>query len=236
MSCGCHDPLRPSRGILRGLLIGLLAWVAMIAGATQAVSLTDAEIGRQLPQIQRMDQDLGAFMDVHGYSVGDYSITTAPPEWFGLNVEFTPGYPSEGHEIVAAAQPGAVVFSHRILPWVADRDMWFDLLLLIAHERSHQMQVGSLRTDTDRFIEEGVVEAVATDAVRAYVRARYPGWYDGWDTQGAYDRGVQMVRSASARRTGRSWRSSKAREWRRYLWRQSPEDRILALRRAGVGV
>lgn len=73
-----------------------------------------------------------------------------------------------------------------------------------------------------RHLEEGIVDAVALDLVAPWSQ-RFLGTtlflqgYGSTASDGAYPEGVRLVRALSAAATGGSWRTYRARMWRRAL-------------------
>lgn len=216
------------------MLLGLALWVLVAAYPVTAWSAT----AKQRVGVVELDAEIAGFMAARGYGTPDLGVTVASPGWFAKNTRFVKGYPSDGYERVGAATPAGSVISSSVLSWLGDNDGFPELVSLLVHERAHQAGMYDRpATDVGNWLEEGITDAVARDVTPMFLRALYPGRVLWWfDAAGAYDRGVAMVRTCSARLTGRPWFSGKAREWRRYVWRSGWDVRLDALRRCGVGV
>ena len=81
-----------------------------------------------------------------------------------------------------------------------------------------------LHTDRDYArIDEGVVDALAADLTPAFMHRI--GAHAWGPVELHYDALVQVVRQASARATGGSWRARAARLWRRALWPMTSAER-----------
>lgn len=125
------------------------------------------------------------------------------------------------------AMPGAVwmsaadqaIFSRPQAQWPPDR------LVSVLHEVLHQVGMDrGLEDGGEMHIEEGVVEAVTHDLRPAWL-ARTTG--RDLAVPVAYPQWVASVRRASARATGRPWKSAAARHWRARLVAIAPAERRL---------
>lgn len=188
--------------------------------------------------LERLDNSIGAFMESRGYEVPELPVTVAPQKWFDVNTPLVDGYPTRDMVVAGAATPAGSVINKRFLWWLGRPDYRPYMVELLVHEKAHQRSRDTRPgTATSRWVEEAIVDAVARDITPMYLANVEPHLSVWWlDVAGAYERGVSMVRTCSARRTGRPWFSSKAREWRRGLWRAEWEQRFELLRRCGVRV
>lgn len=100
-----------------------------------------------------------------------------------------------------------------------------DRLTALLHEVLHQVGMErGLEEGGHMSVEEGAVEAVTHDLRPALMRRI--GRPDA-QVAVAYHRWVASVRTASARATGSSWTSSRARAWRATLLATPPRERSI---------
>jgi hypothetical protein len=141
-------------------------------------------------------------------------------------------HPSAAGNCGAVADADVVTFR----PWVIRElarmgrtrgDWWLapGVAALVVHEQLHVPGRDRARLD------EGVVEALAIDLAPAWAR-QVAGIRLPYLPAPGYAAEVNVVRKASARATGGSWRSRAARHWRLDLWRLDSDERDRLVREA----
>lgn len=101
------------------------------------------------------------------------------------------------------------------------------------HEVLHRWDTGSPFPLWARWVEHGLVEAVAEDLWPAFVYQR-TGRRDVLSPFTVHGDAVAWVRRASSRATGRPWPSREARVWRRSVWGMDELQRDATFRELGM--
>lgn len=134
-------------------------------------------------------------------------------------------------DIAAFAIQGKVFFAMRDFNSLAlPLSKWNPgFVAVVLHEVLHQygLSMGLPDGDQYRWVEEGTVEAVTQDFSPAWI------WYASHQYAwigATYRQWTNNIRHASAKATGKGWRSTRAKRWRIKLLLTSPTERRAMVR------